>query len=398
MFGVEEFLALFEETKVNYIGPNKYFAYSPITNTKSRTECNMYDRLAIVVIYDTRTGYINATRLVPSIAEKNVDKQFAVMRKNVFYKKLIIDIEKELNSRILPDKYKALPCWGQKKAYVAEYEVEIKKGSKEAAGWYIHPDCLIHILVWANRAMATRFNNIIMLILLRQGQNEMYTAKTMENEMVKELREDIIKKREAINELESENKDLILAQRIDKDEIEKLHRYITDLNVQMQQEKFAKRKHKNNSKVPSRYQSLMIVRYYDKVGVYSRGSDYSKIVMTLIDNNEVEDFVQQHSNHLNDLNKRITLDKQIEDGNEVDFFIETDYANSYAPESEIVYKFLKLQGAPLNIMETFMEVASETLDIHFITDNIDFPIMIVDETFDTFIQKLAEYLGPYMIY
>jgi hypothetical protein len=397
MFGVEEFLTLFQETTVKYLDDNRFFAYFPITSKQERIESNMDSAIALVVIYDTRTGYINASRLVKAVSSMDQPKAFSDLRRNKAYRDVLTDIELALNARMLEDRYRALPCWKCSDAhYTAEYKVERSFAGNEAHGYYIHPDCLIHVLVWANKMLASRINNIVLLSLMRQGQNETVTLKTEASELLDSLYDDIDKKKEAIAELTSENKDLVLQQRIDKFEINKLNSYLTDLQSSVDFIKLTRKYTRKLSK-PSLYQAVMVVRYYDETGPFSRGSDFSKVTIAVINGDDVEKFVEEHSNLLRDVTKRIRVrmdrHRKDEGGSECD-----DAAYTFVPQSEIVLKINKLQHVPIDMVEDFELKYNDKFAIHIEKDEIGIPILYIEDDFKLFEKYIGEYLVDHMIF
>ena len=101
-----------------------------------------------------------------------------VFNKGIRYGVVVIeDVENEINQDPHPNKkYLKYPNWDNKgKYFKAEYMIRPSCKNIGYAGTYVHPDLIIHVLVWCNNKLASSISKLITSILLHEGANELET-------------------------------------------------------------------------------------------------------------------------------------------------------------------------------------------------------------------------------
>ena len=162
-----EYLEMFKSTVIKYMDDEKIFGYCPFTNRNEQLRCGILSSRAKVIIFDTRTSYINATQLVQDF-RLNPSKEFSKLKCTKNFKEILDHIEQTIN--LTPStnrKYVTLPNYDTKdKQFKAMYLLRPSCRNVGYAGTYVHPDLIIHILIWCNYKLASELSRFITSILL----------------------------------------------------------------------------------------------------------------------------------------------------------------------------------------------------------------------------------------
>ena len=176
----QTYLDMLKSTIIKYMDDDKIFAYSPFSNREEQMDLSIAEKKGKVIIFDTRTSYINATQLVDAFKDKPF-KEFCKLTKTKNFKDLIDYIEDEINKDPHPNKkFQKYPNWDNKgKYFKALYLVRPSSKNIGYAGTYVHPDLIIHVLVWCNNKLSSKISNLITSILLHEGADETISFDTV---------------------------------------------------------------------------------------------------------------------------------------------------------------------------------------------------------------------------
>ena len=294
MLGLDEYAAMFESTTIQYFDDQKFFAYAPFTNRVEQIDLNIMEKKAKVIIFDTRTSYVNATQLVEAFKD-SAYKRFTDFAKAKHFKECLALVENDLNSNPnIDSKYYKLPCYDSKgKFFSAYYLVRQSIKTDGYAGTYVHPDLIIHILTWCNFALASKISKFITTLFLREGANETITISSKIDEETEALYKDVEEKEKIIDKLESENRylnDYVESVKFDVVQYYKSISYIADLR---EENKVLRRALTTASTNTS--QMVLLIRHYDKEGTYAYGSKGCKLSLLLINSNDLERYLQKYN-------------------------------------------------------------------------------------------------------
>lgn len=361
---------------------DKIFAYSPFSNREEQMDLSITEKKGKVIIFDTRTSYINATQLVDAFKDKPF-KEFCKLTKTKNFKELIDYVEGEINQDPHPNKkYQKYPNWDNKgKYFKALYLVRPSSKNIGYAGTYIHPDLIIHVLVWCNNKLSSKISKLITSILLHEGVNETISFNaTMEDEM-KKLNASIKEREKIIDILKTENKELI--EQIDSNNFDiiqyhKTLNYLSD--VREEHATLKKSLNKNSStSLSAANQAIVIIENYDN-GKCKYGSKLHKLTLLLIDENDLEKYVNKYSRH-DKLNEE-ELEEQLING---EIEIKTD----------VLLKIISLRGVPQDFIQNFVSIYEDQLDIWL--ERVKTKQFLMTTEIENFKDCFVEYIGDWMI-
>ena len=171
---------MFTSSIIDYIDEDNIFGYCAFSNREEQLDLSIMEKKSKVIIFDTRTGYVNATLLVEAFRDKQ-DKEFNKLTKMKDFRDLIDYIEDGINSNPHPsNKFKKCPNWDiNKKYFKATYVVRQKSSTICCSGVYVHPDLISFILSWCNNKLMTKISRLMTTVLLNEGCNEMVLFKNV---------------------------------------------------------------------------------------------------------------------------------------------------------------------------------------------------------------------------
>ena len=89
---------MFNSTVIKYMDDDKIYGYCPFTNRNEQMDISIAEKKAKVIIFDTRTSYINATQLVSSF-RVSPSKEFSQLTKTKNFKEVVDYVENEINQQ-----------------------------------------------------------------------------------------------------------------------------------------------------------------------------------------------------------------------------------------------------------------------------------------------------------
>ena len=195
------YMNMFTSSIIDYIDEDNTFGYCAFSNREEQLDLSIMEKKSKVIIFDTRTGYVNATLLVETFRDKQ-DKEFNKLTKMKDFRDLIDYIEDEINSNPHPsNKFKKCPNWDiNKKYFKATYVVRQKSSTICCSGVYVHPDLISFILSWCNNKLMAKISRLTTTLLLNEGCNEMVLFKNIIEEEEGKLL-DSISDREKITDI-----------------------------------------------------------------------------------------------------------------------------------------------------------------------------------------------------
>ena len=260
----QDYLNMFNSTIIKYMDEDKIFAYSPFTNRDEQMNISVCDRKGKVIVFDTRTSYINATQLINSF-KTSPTKEFSQLSKTKTFKEIVEYVENEINKDPHPDKkFLKYPNYDNKgKYFKAMYSIRPSVKNVGYAGTYVHPDLIIHVLVWCNHKLSSQISKLITSILLHEGANEMVSLNAEIENKMKALSTSLEKKKEYIKALESKNEELI--EQIDSNEFDiiqyqKTIDYLSDLR---EENNMLRKALNTSSLMAAQNQAVLVVANYD---------------------------------------------------------------------------------------------------------------------------------------
>lgn len=343
MIGLDEYTAMFQATKIQYFDTTKCFAYAPFTNRAEQIDLGVMERKAKVIIFDTRTSYINATQLVNEFKDSDY-RRFVDFSKTKHFQDSLKLIEEELNSHPPTDqKYYKLPCYSASdKIFVGSYSIRQSSRTDGFAGTYVHPDMIIHVLLWCNFKLAAKVSKFITTLFLREGANESVTISNEIKDEMTDLYADLDEKNKIIEKINAENRylsDYVDSVKFDIVQYHKSLSYIADLREEN------KLLRKALAAVPnSNYQMILVVRHYDPDGKFSYGAKGYKLSLVLINANDLERYLLKYNK----------TEPQTEEDVE---------KNIIKYSSEVIYRIPSLKDVSPDFDAVFISIYEDQIDM-----------------------------------
>lgn len=341
-----EYLEMFKSTVIKYMDDEKIFGYCPFTNRNEQLRCGILSSRAKVIIFDTRTSYINATQLVQDF-RLNPNKEFSKLKCTKNFKEILDHIEQTINSTpSINRKYITLPNYDTKdKQFKAMYFLRPSCRNVGYAGTFVHPDLIIHILIWCNYKLASELSRFITSMLLHEGANENVTLETEYEHQITKLNESLQQKNSIIEALKMENKALLRelsTPDFDIIQYQKTLNYLADLkeeNLQL--------KKSLSSSSPSINEAILIVDNYDD-DKCKYGSRLHKLSLMLIMESELERYVRL-------LSKEKTLTEEEIEQQLIDGRLKF--------KTDILLKIVPLRNVDPEFLELFVSKYEDTIDM-----------------------------------
>lgn len=376
----QEYLDMFKSTIIKYMDEDKIFAYSPFTNRNEQMNLSINEKKAKVIVFDTRTSYINATQLVKAF-RVTTSKEFSQLTKTKNFKEVVEYVEEEINKDPHPNKkYLKYPNYDNKgKYFKAMYQIRPSVKNIGYAGTYVHPDLIIHVLVWCNNKLSSEISKLITAILLHEGANETISLESENKAQIENLTKSLEKKKEIIKTLETENKELIKqidSNQFDIIQYQKTINYLSDIR---EENEILKRALNKASVLGAQSQAVLVIANYDN-DKCKYGSKMYKLTLMLIDENDVEKYVYKYSRQ--DKLTEEELEQQLIDGK-----IEIKY--------DVIFKIISLRGVPQDFIQNFVSIYEDQIEIWL--DRIKTKLYLMTTDINGFKECFVEYMGDYMV-
>lgn len=376
----QTYLDMLKSTVIKYMDEDKIFAYSPFSNREEQMDLSIAEKKGKVIIFDTRTSYINATQLVDAFKDKPF-KEFCKLTKTKNFKELIDYIEDEINKDPHPNKkFQKYPNWDNKgKYFKALYLVRPSSKNIGYAGTYVHPDLIIHVLVWCNNKLSSKISKLITSILLHEGADETVSLDTVFVEEISRLNTSVKEKEKIIETLKTENKELI--DQIDSNsfDIIQYHKTLNYLSDVREENAMLKRALDKKSTMSIVNQAIIIIGNYDN-NKCKYGSKLHKLTLLLIDENDLEKYVNRYSRH-DKLNEE-QLEEQLANG---EIEIKTD----------IILKIISLRGVPQDFIQNFVSIYEDQIDVWL--ERVKTKQFLMTTEIENFKDCFVEYIGDWMV-
>lgn len=340
MIGLEDTLKLFDESKIQYFDDAHTFAYCPFTNRIEQINLGIMGKKAKVLIFDTRTGYINGTVLVDEFKDDET-KRFSDFTKSRQYKEALAVIENtELNKQVtVNQKYYKLPCYDAKNKYfAATYLIRDSAKTFGFSGVYVHPSMLIHILAWSNVKLATVLSSFVLISFLHEGVNEDTTIGLRVDLETDDFYTNLDVKNEFIKKLDANPNEPINSPKFDVVQYNKSLSYINDLKAEI---KVPRKVAVTSSNVK---QAMLLVRHYDTEGQFAYGSPTAKLSLQLVNESDI-------GQYLTKFNKQYPQTQ-----------VDIEYG-IIRYETEVIYKILSLKNVIPDFDTKFVSIYDEQIDM-----------------------------------
>ena len=290
---ISETLNTLKQAVVKYIDEDKLFAYCSFSNREEQVELEILDNKGKVIVFDTRTGYINASLLVEEFRDTPA-KEFSVLSKSKYFKEQIESLETDINRDQHPNKkYLKYPNYDNKTKYFrALYKINPSSRTVGFSGTYAHPNLLISILSWSNYKLCIKLSTYFMSALLHEGLNENMSINTLIEDENTNMNESLQYRQQIVNIIENGTKEEINnIEDITFDIVQ--YAKVSNYLAQVHQEYMQKNK---NGKIltDSANQAVIIIDNYDE-GKYKFGSSLHKLTFLLINEEDVEKYVNKFS-------------------------------------------------------------------------------------------------------
>ena len=376
----QEYLNMFKSTIIKYMDEDKIFAYSPFTNRNEQMNLSISEKKAKVIVFDTRTSYINATQLVSEF-KVSPSKEFSQLTKTKNFKEVVEYIEDEINKDPHPNKkYLKYPNYDNKgKYFKAMYQIRPSVKNIGYAGTYIHPDLVIHVLVWCNNKLSSHISKLITSILLHEGADESISLNTEILSQLDKLEQSLEKKKHVIEILESENKELM--EQIDSNtfdiiQYQKTINYLSDVK---EENAILKRALNKSSSIGAQNQAVIVIDNYDN-DKCKYGSKLHKLSLLLIDENDLEKYINKYSRQ--DKLTEEELERLLDEGK---IEIKTD----------VLFKIISLRGVSPDFIQNFVSIYEDQIEIWL--ERVKTKQYLMTTEIDKFKECFIEYIGDYMM-
>ena len=142
---------LSKETQLN----DQYISYTNFSTKHHDSRLKLLTEDECVIIFDNRSGYINATKLIERFKDDK-DKSFSKLSHNSLFVKLCDTLDNYLNTNELREYAdKTLPQYSDKQMFFKSmYELS----HVLFGGWYVHPCLVSTVLSYANVELMTEFS------------------------------------------------------------------------------------------------------------------------------------------------------------------------------------------------------------------------------------------------
>lgn len=341
-FHLAHYLSIFMSTLVKYIDSSHNFAYSIFSNKSEQIASNILTKSSKAIIFDTRTGYINVKVFINQFHDDQFNKSYSDICKNKSFREIMSNIESIMNSHSNIDtKYYKLPFYNIKShRFTASYDIRPTTKSANYAGKYVHPDMVTSILTQINNTFNHNITLLISSILLNEGVNELVTLTSIINSQQLSLINDSTSYRQIISSND-------IANNIPNDQSDQFNmiEYYKSLSFIESYNDEINLNHSSPSiNSSNKRQIILIVRHYDSSGEFMYGTNYYKLSLILINENDLEAYLKKY----NKPNPQ-TDDEVLHD------------ILSY--ESEVIHRISLLKDVVINFSDIFVSIYEEKIDI-----------------------------------
>lgn len=376
---ISETLNILKQSVVKYIDEDKLFAYCSFSNREEQVELEILDNKGKVIVFDTRTGYINVSLLVEAFRDTPA-KEFSVLSKSKYFKEQIESLETDINRDQHPNKkYLKYPNYDNKTKYFrALYKINPSSRTVGFAGTYAHPNLLVSILSWSNYKLCIKLSTYFMSALLHEGVNENMSIDTLIEDENASMNESLQCRQQIVNIIENGTKEEINnIEDITFDIVQ--YAKVSNYLAQVHQEYMQKNK---NGKIltDSTNQAVIIIDNYDE-GKYKFGGSLHKLTFMLINEEDVEKYVNKFSRVETNLTEE-ELEEQLFTG-----MIKIKY--------DVILKMISLRKVPQDFVQNYISIYEEQFPVWI--EKIKTKNYVITSDIKALIETFTEYIGDYMI-
>lgn len=371
-----DYLDLFKSTIIRYLDPDNFFAYSAFTNKTEQMNLRINEKKAKVLIFDTRTAYINATKLVQSFRDEPT-KEICNLTKSKKFKDLIDIIEEEINNGPNPSKkFMRYPNWHtEKKYFTSTYTIKTSTSTIGYSGLYIHPDLLIYVLTWSNHKLSSKLSLLVSSALLDEGVNETTNFDTFTEDITNDLATSITERKTITDKLEAGDKTILeQPNKIEFDIIQYQKRlnYLSDIRAENENLKNDKSTGKSN-------QCILVIDNYDDADC-KFGSSLHRLTLLLINEEDSDKYMTKFMR-----NEKYTLE-------EMEDLISS---GKITLKYDVVMKIGSLRDVPQDYIQLFVSLYEDQVEIW--TERVRTKLFIMTSEIDKFKDCFTEFIGDWML-
>ena len=389
----ESNLKSLNETMINFIDNEHAFAYSGFSNLQEQRELSILSNVSKVIIYDTRTGYFNASMLYDSFKDEP-NKKFNTLLHSCIFRKSAEDVEKEINKYPnLNRDYKSCPNWDTEyKYFKATYTVNTANKYVCCRGVYAHPDLLIVILSSCNLKLMKKLSRLVMTTLLHESINETITLNTINENMNNCLHDSLEEYNNIVDVIKTNDETLIeqinthrfnLISYLDKLKyVKNMTKNILDKPKRNKMKRKTNEKNLNSEHDVLNNQAILVIANYDD-DKCKYGSKQYKLTLLLINECNIEYYVDIYNNEI--------IHTLTED--EIDELL---YNGKLTVKTDVLLKIVSLQNVPDTFVQDYLIEYEDNVEI-WIEKNETSTYLITTDI-DKFKETFIEYIGTYMKY
>ena len=389
----ESNLKSLNETMINFIDDKHEFAYSGFSNLQEQRELSILSNVSKVIIYDTRTGYFNASMLYDSFKDEP-NKKFNTLLHSCIFRKGAEDVDKEINKYPhLNRDYKSCPNWDTEyKYFKATYTVNTTNKYVCCRGVYAHPDLLIVVLSSCNLKLMKKLSRLVMTMLLHESINETITLNTINENMNNCLHDSLEEYNNIVDVIKTNDETLIeqintprfnIINYLDKLKyVKNMTKNILDKPKRNKMKRNTNEKNSNSEHDMLNNQAILVIANYDD-DKCKYGSKQYKLTLLLINEGNIEYYVDIYNN---EIIRNLTE-------NEIDELL---YNGELTVKTDVLLKIVSLQNVPDTFVQDYLIEYEDNVEIWIEKNEASTYLMTTD--IDKFKETFIEYIGTYMKY
>lgn len=147
-----------------------------------------------ILIFHRATRYINASHIVKAFRLSGSSKKAADYFRLKEAREMLEFIEVKLNDKSTNEAYNELKgsiCYNASTGTIKASFIERNKCcTPDISGTYVHPDCLIYILIWCNKYIANDLNKFVYSMFMYQGINKHASISQVTSDILEKCNKD----------------------------------------------------------------------------------------------------------------------------------------------------------------------------------------------------------------
>lgn len=377
------------DASVTHIPNNPHFAVAAFANRLERLNVSLPPSTPTMIIYDTRTLYVNASKLITTFRDAPNKEYSRLSRQKTFTE--YIDYTDELINDIPPPDASTFPNWnGRLHRLTSTYHIHTSPTTITYSGTYVHPDLIIHVLIYSNRRLAAHISRMVTSILIREGYDDNITIESIADEQISRLTDMITTRDETIASLIAENDELQMkvAASVDTDEYTRMR--LRAANAERDRARLVYALSEAKERIASittgvdiaPRQALLVVAHYDHR--FTMMSEQQKVSFEIVNENDVGDF-----------SAKWNCDGGGTEGMNDSEIMKRGVEGTLRVKSKVLKTVLSLKGLPQKFEERFAEAFDSTIEMEVVKEGAKRYLLTYD--LKELLDAVDEYVGPFMM-